>query len=191
MSRISHRFNANREWLSEGQSNHHFYGILDLLIYLRNSIPTNSKMIEIGSYMGESTMLFCSTHLFQEVNVIEPHKGHEHFNHIAGITWDDVIQEFNHNTNKFSDIIKLHKGYSYEFSDNFNDNEYDFIYIDGSHFKEDVERDLRLYLPKLRKGGFISGHDYHEVWPGLVDAVNNIVGTPDVIFEDSSWIKRI
>ena len=94
-------------------------------------------------------------------------------------------------TNKFSDIIKLHKGYSYEFSDNFNDNEYDFIYIDGSHFKEDVERDLRLYLPKLRKGGFISGHDYHEVWPGLVDAVNNIVGTPDVIFEDSSWIKRI
>ena len=191
MSKISHRFNANREWLSVGQPNSHFYGFIDLLTYLRSCLPTNSRMIEIGSYMGESTMLFCSTYLFSEVNVIEPHSGNEEFKHIAGITWEDVIKEFKHNTNRFSDIVSVYQGYSYEFSHLFGNNSYDFIYVDGSHLKEDVERDLKLYLPKLKSGGYIGGHDYHKVWPDLVQVVNDIVGTPDIIFEDSSWIKKI
>lgn len=36
----------------------------------------------------------------------------------------------------------------------------DFIYIDGHHGYEYVKKDLELYVPKVRKGGLITGHDF-------------------------------
>ena len=80
---------------------------------------------------------------------------------------------------------------SYEYINSFKDYSYDFVYIDGSHEKNNIERDLQLYVSKVKKGGYIGGHDYHEVWPDVINAVNKIVGKPDVIFEDTSWIKKI
>lgn len=36
----------------------------------------------------------------------------------------------------------------------------DFVYIDGNHDPEFVKQDIKLYWPKIKSGGFISGHDY-------------------------------
>ncbi len=191
MIKVTQRFNGNRDWLYKNQHNIFFFGFIDLLNHLKNILPTDSKMIEIGSYMGESTMLFCSTHIFSEVNVIEPHSGDEAFNKLFGYAWDDVINEFNNNTKKFSDILKIYKGYSYEYVNGFKDYSYDFIYIDGSHEKNNIERDLQQYISKVKKGGYIGGHDYHEEWPDVVEVVDRVVGKPDLIFEDSSWIKAV
>jgi hypothetical protein len=41
------------------------------------------------------------------------------------------------------------------------------------------------------KEGFISGHDYHPVWQGIIDGVNELLGFPDKTFCDTSWIKKI
>lgn len=38
----------------------------------------------------------------------------------------------------------------------------DFVYIDGNHGKDAVLEDLAAWTPKIRPGGFISGHDYRE-----------------------------
>lgn len=38
----------------------------------------------------------------------------------------------------------------------------DFIYHDASHLYEDLKRDLKEWLPKLKKGGIMAGHDYVE-----------------------------
>ena len=74
--------------------------------------------------------------------------------------------------------------------DKFENDSIDFIYIDGSHSEENVRRDVELYLPKLKKNGIIAGHDYLElVWPDLVNVVTDIVGKPDIVFSDTSWIK--
>ena len=90
---------------------------------------------------------------------------------------------------RFFDNIIHHEDYSYNVVNNFKDNDYDFIYIDGSHTYESVKRDLELYLPKLKKGGIIGGHDYSQIWPGVIEAVNEVVGNPDKNFIDDSWIK--
>ena len=37
----------------------------------------------------------------------------------------------------------------------------DFCYIDGDHTYEGVYVDIRAWLPKMRIGGIIAGHDYH------------------------------
>ena len=184
---ITHRFNGYKEWYKSSKGNAFFYGFINMLNDIIHRLDHNSKMIEIGSHMGESTMLFASTQLFSEVHALEPFDGDEEFNYLFDYEWDYIESEFRTNTRIHKDIITLHKGYSWELVDKFEDNSMDLIYIDGQHTKQDVTRDLKLYLPKLKKGGIIAGHDYHEVWPGVKDAVNKLVGGPEMVYEDTSW----
>lgn len=77
----------------------------------------------------------------------------------------------------------------------FWDGYFDFVYIDGDHRKEFVLQDINAWLPKVRKGGIIAGHDYldrirknHQVKL----AVNEFFGEENIIKERCSvWIKEI
>jgi predicted O-methyltransferase YrrM len=195
---VGHRFKVNPDWIIPGEINTQYLG-LNMLIadlfghycevgsYLQRPL----KMIEIGSYMGESAMMFAMSHLFSKICCIEPFHGYEEFNDIMKYTWKQVEHQFQHNTRNFKSI-ELHQGLSHDIADSFEDDTFDFIYIDGSHNYENVKRDIQLYLPKLRKGGVIAGHDYYEKeWPGVVQAVNESVGKPDKIYMDTSWLKVI
>lgn len=41
-----------------------------------------------------------------------------------------------------------------------NDGSLGFVYLDGCHLQDSVLTDLRLWWPKLRKGGVMAGHDF-------------------------------
>lgn len=45
----------------------------------------------------------------------------------------------------------------------FPDESLDFVYIDANHKYEFVKKDLRLWFPKLKKGGVFAGHDYMNI----------------------------
>ena len=51
----------------------------------------------------------------------------------------------------------------------FEDESLDFIFIDASHQYPDVLKDMRAWIPKVRKGGLVSGDDYD------MDGVNRSV----------------
>lgn len=189
---ITQRFNTNIEWRDYWPANHYMFGLFQLLEYLESHIPfeQHTEMIEIGSYMGESTMLFASSNIFNKIYTIDPHDGIEEFNERENITWGEVINEYELNTRYF-DNIELISDYSYNVVDRFDDNSIDFIYIDGRHDYESVKRDLKLYLPKLKLNGIIGGHDYSEKqWPDVYKAVNEVMGEPDKVFIDTSWISK-
>ena len=46
------------------------------------------------------------------------------------------------------------------------DGSLDFVFIDGDHTFEAVRRDLKLWVPKVRPGGVVGGHDWYENRPG-------------------------
>ena len=46
----------------------------------------------------------------------------------------------------------------------FPDLYFDFVFIDADHRYESVKADILGWMPKVRKGGVIAGHDYK--WPG-------------------------
>lgn len=52
--------------------------------------------------------------------------------------------------------------------------EIDFAWIDGNHRYEWVKADLEAYWPKVRPGGVLCGHDYHDTPPhvGVKSAVD-------------------
>jgi hypothetical protein len=37
----------------------------------------------------------------------------------------------------------------------------DFVFIDGDHTEAGVERDIRAWVPIIRPGGWLLGHDHH------------------------------
>lgn len=195
---FTHRFNLN--W-NNNTFNKQFFGLSKLIQFLYNNYLSENKeykMIEIGSYMGESTMMFASSNLFKEIYTIEPFKNVdgkiEEFNQKNDYNWDTIYNEFQTNTRFFDNII-LHKDFSYNVADKFEDKSMDFIYIDGDHSYDQVKQDLEMYLPKLKDNGIIGGHDYNKknklYIKNTIRAIDEIVGKPDKVFGDTSWLKQI
>jgi hypothetical protein len=181
------RFNPLPQWNSSSQGNRYFYGLLNVLFDLYHIFKDKNdlKMLEIGSYRGESTFMFASSGLFDEIHCIDPHEGKEEANDILKEDWESVKKDFELNTRYFTNITH-HKDYSYNIVNKFPDKYFDFIYIDGSHEYEDVKRDIELYLPKTKH--IIGGHDYQKEWPGVVQAVNETLGQPHNTYADESFI---
>eukprot|EP00434_Breviolum_minutum_P014707 symbB.v1.2.012969.t1/scaffold908.1/size153097/2 len=65
----------------------------------------------------------------------------------------------------------------------------DAIYVDGDHSYEGVAADLSSWWPTLKPGGFLAGHDYTLIWPGVVVAVNEFAQAHQlaVHFTDEIW----
>ena len=60
----------------------------------------------------------------------------------------------------FFPCLHVLKAKSLEATDLFEDGYFDMVYIDTSHFYEDTLVEVPAWLPKVRPGGIISGHDY-------------------------------
>lgn len=54
----------------------------------------------------------------------------------------------------------FHRGFSVPMSENIPDGSLDFIYLDAAHNLINVINDLWAWIPKVRVGGIISGHDF-------------------------------
>jgi len=56
------------------------------------------------------------------------------------------------------------------------DEELDFVYIDGNHNYKYVLEDITLYWPKLKNSGLMAGHDFKPKFPGVIQAVGEVFG---------------
>jgi hypothetical protein len=159
--------------------------------YVNGITPTQDmNMIEIGSYAGESTTVFCKW--FNQVVSVDPFEEGYDPDDIAcqnmplGQVYDHFIENTYHITN-----LKHIRKRSDDAAKIFIGKDIHLVYIDGVHTYDQVKRDIQNYLPLILPGGFISGHDYNPYWTGVVNAVDELLGEPDQVFEDSSWIKQI
>lgn len=69
----------------------------------------------------------------------------------------------------------------------------DFVFIDADHSYEGCKADIEAWLPKIKPGGFISGHDYENTaYPkfGVKRAVDEMF-TRIHLGENFTWFRRI
>jgi len=57
----------------------------------------------------------------------------------------------------------------------FDDEYFDFVYIDADHSYEEVTKDMEMWYFKVRDGGMIAGHDYVNNENFTKDAVDDFV----------------
>ena len=53
---------------------------------------------------------------------------------------------------------------------------FDLGFIDADHAYEAVLSDIEEWLPLIKKGGLLTGHDYYDKKPGVIQAVNEYFG---------------
>jgi predicted O-methyltransferase YrrM len=185
---MKHVTNKDQTWMRDqvGQE-----GLLDLIKELGDN--SDKTMIEIGSFVGESTVLFAQS--FKKVIAIDPFEADYDPQDPTSylFEFDNVYQTYLDRITVYSNIETLIMT-SNEAVDILNQDHFDFVYIDGLHTYEGVKTDIQNYLPKVKKGGVIGGHDYTSQIPHLVgvyEAVNEMFGQPDKVFGDNSWIKYV
>ena len=57
---------------------------------------------------------------------------------------------------------------------------FDMIFIDADHSYEHVKEDIQNYRPLVQKGGILCGRDWSPAWPGVVQAVKEMIPAQDI-----------
>lgn len=165
-------------------------GLDDMIAWVNKITPTkNMNIIEIGSYIGESTTIFSDN--FNIVVSIDPFINDYDPNDEACsyASFDLVYKEFIKNTINRPNVKSI-RDTSINAFDVLNGYKWDMVYIDGAHTLEGVWFDIKNYKDIIKTGGFISGHDYG--WGNVRHNIGRLLDDKvDATFQDGSWIKQL
>lgn len=161
-------------------------GLSDLANYVSDKMHGMFTMAEVGVYRGESTELFIKSGHVRKIFCIDPwQSGYDECDVASKSDMHAVEAEFDRVMAKWPSIVTKHKGTLDDFTP---DSVVEFVYIDACHQYESVKHDIYRAVelgPKI-----IGGHDYGcDDHPGVKQAVDETLGSPDATFSDGSWVK--
>ena len=153
--------------------------------------------VEVGTWMGKSAA-------FMAVEIINSSKdirfdcvdtwagSSEHINpkspyytpELADPDW--LFNQFESNLKPVLSSINPLRMTSLEASTLYADQSLDFVFIDASHEYQDVLDDIRAWMPKIKSGGILAGHDYPH--HGVRKAVNEVFDSVEK--QEHCWIVR-
>mmetsp|Transcript_34771 Transcript_34771/g.83150 ORF Transcript_34771/g.83150 Transcript_34771/m.83150 type:complete len:279 (-) Transcript_34771:82-918(-) len=73
---------------------------------------------------------------------------------------DRIYAEAMENVKSWKSNIHVCRNFTTNCVRNYEDDYFDFIYVDARHDFKGVLQDLQLWWPKLKQGGIFAGHDY-------------------------------
>jgi len=139
-------------------------------IGLLSALPNNSVCAEIGVWQGEYAEAIVKNNNPKELYLIDKwdvlelknESYAEYFQHFTKT--EQFIDVYNSVLDKFSyhEGIKLIRDDSVKASSIFDDQFFDWVYIDADHSYEGVTNDLNAYYSKVKTGGYICGHDWNN-----------------------------
>ena len=130
---------------------------------------------EIGVLSGENAECILNLLNIKQLVLVDPWK--EYVDIRTGVSDGDssYYQNFYEEVkNKFSNNSKVRivRDYSVNAAKMFDNEHFDFVYLDGDHAYEAVLKDLEAWYPKLKKFGVMCGDDYgHPSGLGVIEAV--------------------
>jgi hypothetical protein len=152
-------------------------GLIALCHYL-GDYCSYQALVEIGSFTGEAAQIFSK--FFKHVICVDLWSEQSIGTTNTRLTAQEVEKIFD--DNKPENVVKI-KGESTYVAKALQEN-FEVVYIDGSHDYESVKNDIKAWRPKAK---ILCGHDYNFV--GVKLAVDELLGKPDMVFIDNSWIK--
>lgn len=148
------------------------------------------KFVEIGVWKGSSTS-FMGVEIYNSkkqisYDAIDTFEGSQEHGDVSSFLYDEAIS----NLQPLIDlgVVNVIKGHSLDVVNTYEDESIDFCFIDGSHEYEDVKADILAYLPKVKKGGILAGHDYDPAWQGVMRAVDEVIGKENIRVIRSTFI---
>lgn len=161
-------------WFDYGALYAHFVKILQ----------NNSHFIEVGSWKGKSSAFMAveiaNSNKQIKFDCIDTWMGSEEHANNECIQNNTLYELFLSNIEPIKQFINPIRLSSEKASHLYDNESIDIVFIDACHNYECVKDDIHLWLPKVKKGGILSGHDYNSGWPGVVRAVNESLGKDNI-----------
>lgn len=167
-----------------------FYDIYNFAVYNANN---KAHFVEVGSWLGRSSA-------YMGVEIVNSNKSIK-FDCID--TWQgtqgehDDFEEYQNNTlfETFTENMKPLDGFynairlpSLEAAKLYPNNSLDFVFIDAAHDYINVDADIKAWLPKVKSGGILAGHDIN--FDGVAQAVKENFLEHEIEISCMSWIHR-
>jgi hypothetical protein len=139
----------------------------NLYSFVVKNFPTNSHFVEIGCWKGRSAA-FMAVEIHNSGKTIkfdcvdtwtgsvteDPHQNDPY------VKTGTLYEKFLSNIEPVKHIITPKRGDSVQMATTYTDGSLDFVFIDGDHRYECVKADIEAWLPKMKIGGILAGHDY-------------------------------
>jgi len=141
-------------------------GIIDLIKDVSNPIG-----LEIGSDVGDTICYLLDNNKELFMHSVDPYENYIDWNGNNLNERENVYRFFLDRVKKFENRCTQHRMRSDDAVSLFDNNFFDFIFIDGLHTYDQLTKDCFNYYPKLKLGGLFCGHDY-TVISGVHKAAN-------------------
>lgn len=152
-----------------------------------------SRVVEVGVWLGETSKILLEN-TRAELVLVDPYRSGDGYEEgqLYGGGDQRLLDEVCHHVRKSLhdlrvcfvressiDAARIVKG------------KFDVVFIDGLHTYEAVKEDIYAWLPLVRKGGVLAGHDYNTRFPGVIRAVNERFGSHVRFGPDSVWYVEV
>lgn len=150
-----------------------------------------AKFVECGSYMGRSAV-YMGTQIAASGKTIA-------FDAVDNFSWDpdrggatpDQTQ-FCIDNSPAAGFVNLVNAEQVARAATYADASLDFVFIDSDHTYEGTKAAILAYLPKMKSGGVLAGHDcevVHATFPGVLQAVQECL--PGYVINGRSFVYNV
>ena len=156
--------------------------------WLLKMMPKHSVCAEVGVYWGVFSRVILQTVHPKMLHLIDPWKFESDplftstlYGGVQGQNQQHMDLLYNYAVKKYgrNKKVTIHRSRSLDCVNQFPDNYFDWIYLDGDHRYECVLEELRRFYRKVKPGGFVAGDDYarpkDDPTHGVTPAVDQIV----------------
>lgn len=137
--------------------------------YCKKNLKGNLVGVEIGVASGRNSYNILKNLDMKHLYLIDPFERYEDYRNQKKSSNLSVFEKKARKRLNF-DNVTIIKDFSSKAIDSIPTN-LDFVYIDGNHDYKFVKNDIKLYYPKVKKGGIIGGHDFNANFEGVARAV--------------------
>jgi len=165
------------------------------LFQTARSLPSGGCWVELGLWKGRSfftvAMGLRRRSRLVGVDSFTPHVTALPFVPTRDWVWDHFQVVFSGVKRLREDLrIKVHRLDTALAGGLFRDASVDVVYFDADHTREGLARDFAAWIPKVKSGGLLCGHDYSPGFPGVVGLVDQVFPGRTIVADTSIWHAR-
>lgn len=159
-------------------------------------LTDGSKIVEVGSWKGKSAA-FLAVEVINSgknisidcIDIWEENATEGDSQNDLHVKTDALYELFLSNISPLSHIIKPIRMKSTDASTFYSDGSLDVVFLDADHTYEAVKADIHAWMPKVKSGGILAGHDYpwshnHDVKRAVDELVKPITQS------EGCWIYK-
>lgn len=149
-------------------------------VMMAKKMEKDGIFVEIGTWEGGFSRALLSYTQCKKLYCVDPYKHFSNNEYPDGMNllsqeqFDTKFATTRKALQEFGDRVEMVRLESSEAVTKFADESLDYVYIDGNHDYRYVLNDIKLWYPKVKKGGFLCGDDVYSTDLKEHDADGNV-----------------